>query len=351
MIEPSPIDLVYTWVDGADPDFAASLKKSKDNYEARKGAPPEQDGTGAHRFRDLDNLRYSLRSVEQNAPWVSRIFIVTNGQVPAWLNKSSHVHVVAHEEIFPEREHLPTFNASAIEMNLHRIPGLARFFLYLNDDLFFTRRTSPDYFFGNNGLPKILFAPWGLDPNPNQSIVWYRTLANLARLLNERFGPNHKWYQSAHGPTLFDRFELERVHSMWPELVMQTSRQPFREATDLQLHTLYANTLAALDAASGKDPAERHEKLTVHANDLRIISVGDPKVPWRDHLLEVIATPPRFLCLNDNVPFEISDAMDFSEIEATHRRFLQTLFPAPSIHEPPAASAQKLPGGSSRHPA
>ncbi len=39
------------------------------------------------RFRDLDNLRFSLRSVAQNAPWFQRIFIVTNGQVPRWLHQ------------------------------------------------------------------------------------------------------------------------------------------------------------------------------------------------------------------------------------------------------------------------
>jgi hypothetical protein len=31
-------------------------------------------------------LRYSLRSVEKHAPWVRNIFIVTNGQIPYWLN-------------------------------------------------------------------------------------------------------------------------------------------------------------------------------------------------------------------------------------------------------------------------
>ena len=33
------------------------------------------------RFRDNDELRYSLRSLEQHAPWLRHIYIVTNGQV------------------------------------------------------------------------------------------------------------------------------------------------------------------------------------------------------------------------------------------------------------------------------
>lgn len=33
------------------------------------------------RFRDNDELRFSIRSVEQFAPWLRHIYIVTNGQV------------------------------------------------------------------------------------------------------------------------------------------------------------------------------------------------------------------------------------------------------------------------------
>ena len=36
------------------------------------------------RFRDNDELRYSLRSLEQHAPWLRHIYIVTNGQVCAF---------------------------------------------------------------------------------------------------------------------------------------------------------------------------------------------------------------------------------------------------------------------------
>ena len=37
-------------------------------------------------FLDFDQLRFSLRSIEQYAPWIRHVFIVTNGQVPDWLN-------------------------------------------------------------------------------------------------------------------------------------------------------------------------------------------------------------------------------------------------------------------------
>lgn len=50
------------------------------------------------RFEDNDELRYSLRSVEKYAPWVRHIFIVTNGQIPHWLDlENPRVTIVTHE--------------------------------------------------------------------------------------------------------------------------------------------------------------------------------------------------------------------------------------------------------------
>ena len=36
---------------------------------------------------------------------------------------------------FSDRSHLPTFSSPAIEVHLHRIPGLSRHWLYFNDDV------------------------------------------------------------------------------------------------------------------------------------------------------------------------------------------------------------------------
>lgn len=332
-MESSPIDLVYTWVDGSDPVFTARLQKYKREHTARTGKVPNFGDIGPHRFRDLDNLRFSLRSVEQNAPWVRRILIVTNGQVPRWLRNNERIKIVTHSEIFPQPNNLPTFNSSAIEAQLYRIPGLSRFFLYMNDDFFFARPTPPEYFFGRNGLPKLLFASVNIDPDFDGAKPWYRKLARLAKLLDKRFGPGRIWQQGAHGPALFDRDEFERVYSMWPAEAEWTSKHRFRDETDLQLHALYANALVAADEEARKSEAERYEKVVFDEVDARTVSVGDPNVPWRDNLAEIVRNPPRFICLNDNVPPEHADKVDFGEIERAHRAFLEAMFPTPSPHE------------------
>src|SRR6185312_790542 len=189
------------------------------------------------------------------------------------------------------------------------------------------------YFFGKNGLPKLFFSPWGIDPAPKSDSLWLHQGANLARLLSSRFGSNKAWHFAAHGPMLFDKFALTLVQSLWKEQAAETSSHQFREVSDLLPHPLYANTLAALDAEANKPQTGRHEIETLDESELRVVSVGDPALPWRQDLDKQSSSPARFFCLNDNVPAEIADAVDFSEIEKAHKSFLETLFPAPSAHE------------------
>ena len=82
---------------------------------------------------DFDQLLYSLRSIEQYAPWIRHVYIVTNGQIPGWLDLSfERVTIVTHNEIYPDKSHLPTFSSPSIETHLHRIPNLSERFIYLN---------------------------------------------------------------------------------------------------------------------------------------------------------------------------------------------------------------------------
>ena len=56
------------------------------------------DDISASRFEDNEEMRYSLRSVYRHAPWVRHIFIVTNGQIPSWLNLDSpRITLVTHQ--------------------------------------------------------------------------------------------------------------------------------------------------------------------------------------------------------------------------------------------------------------
>ncbi len=94
--------------------------------------------------------------MERFAPWVRNIYVVTNGQIPYWLDLSHpRLKVITHEMIFSNRTHLPTFSSPAIETHLHRIPGLSKKFLYLNDDVLFGSEVFPDDFFTSGKGQKV----------------------------------------------------------------------------------------------------------------------------------------------------------------------------------------------------
>ncbi|XP_072758380.1 N-acetylglucosamine-1-phosphotransferase subunits alpha/beta isoform X2 [Anoplolepis gracilipes] len=147
-----PIDVVYTWVNGSDPVFLENLRKHVPIMDLR---------TAASRFSDKDELRYSLRSLEMYAPWVRHVYIVTNGQIPSWLDMDNpRMTLVSHEDIFLNKSDLPTFSSPAIESHIHRIPGISDKFLYFNDDVMLGAEVWPEDFITQPGGQKVYLAWW-----------------------------------------------------------------------------------------------------------------------------------------------------------------------------------------------
>jgi hypothetical protein len=145
----NPIDFVIIWVDGADEVWRAEKRQylSEHAYEDDNEV----------RYRDWENLQYWFRAVEKYTPWVRTIHFVTWGHLPVWMNtENPKLHIVNHKDFIPE-EYLPTFNSHTIELNLHRIEGLAEQFVYFNDDMFINQKMNPEDFF-KNGLPRDIFA-------------------------------------------------------------------------------------------------------------------------------------------------------------------------------------------------
>jgi hypothetical protein len=142
------VDLVYLWVDGNDLEWQAKRKPFQN-------VSTEIDVSGKCRYIDNDELRYSLRSVEKYAPWINKIFIVTDNQIPKWLNQENDkIKIIDHKDILPQ-DALPCFNSSVIEHFLYKIPELSEHFLFANDDMFFNDYLDTDYFFKKDGYPIV----------------------------------------------------------------------------------------------------------------------------------------------------------------------------------------------------
>ena len=169
------IDLVVLWVDGSDEEWL----KEKNKYLEIKGDSRE------NRFRDCDNLQYLFRGIEKYIPWANKIYFITWGHVPSWLNTNNErIVVVKHEEFIPQ-EYLPTFNSNVIELNLHRIKSLSNKFVLLNDDIFFLKpTTSKDFFI--NGKPADVYAEY-TQLATSYNDVHYMMKANILSIINKHF--------------------------------------------------------------------------------------------------------------------------------------------------------------------
>ncbi|GII99324.1 Stealth-like protein [Sediminihabitans luteus] len=229
-----PIDVVYTWVDGDDPRWQ---ERKAEAQRAVCGDSVHETAVSSSRYVARDELRYSMRSVEAYAGWVNRIVVVSDGQVPAWLDRTNErVVVVDHREIFSDPGVLPVFNSHAIESQLHHVPGLSDRYLYLNDDVFFGRPVRPELFFLGNGGTKFFLSDLVLDLDAptvrdfpvlaaaknNRDLVHART----GRIVTNKF---------KHTPHPQDRAVLERLEREHPEVFAAVAASRFRHPGDLSI--------------------------------------------------------------------------------------------------------------------
>lgn len=173
------IDVVIPWVDPTDKEWQASKNKFLEDLNNDKVDNSE------NRFRDWDNFKYVFRGIDKFMPWVHKIYLITCGQVPDWMNKEAddRLVIVNHSDYIP-KEYLPTFSSHPIELNLHRIKELSEHFIYLNDDYFVINETSPEDFFVD-GLP----CDYALeDPiTPDHKDIFNNILINNMVLLNSHY--------------------------------------------------------------------------------------------------------------------------------------------------------------------
>ena len=172
------MDVVITWVNGSEPSHIQQFIKytglGLDEVEIKK------------RFNEYGMLRFVLRSVHKYMPFARRVFLVTNGQVPTWWNKNNpQAQIVTHDQIFvtevegmkvPIADALPTFNSNAIEANLHNIPGLSKYFVYLNDDVLFTKPMVPWDFVEPETGKLLMPMKAATSPLNKRENVWFNSI-------------------------------------------------------------------------------------------------------------------------------------------------------------------------------
>lgn len=322
-LSPEPIDAVYLWVDGADPSFRARLLGASTSLP---GGPPAHESTDPSRFRDSGELRFSLRSLERFAPWVRRIYLVTDGQVPSWLALwSPKLRLVRHEAIFRNDASLPTFNSNAIELQLHRIPGLSRRFLYLNDDVFFGAAVTPDTFLPPDGTLRVFLQNTPLHDRRDTGPVHDRAYAHTQRVIDERWDRPGARLLPAHVPQLYDKEIVADLERALPEEFANTSAHRFRSADDLVLRVAYFYYLIEGRAGAPASATILEER----SRDYCFARLGRSPVANVLQLMEIARFRPRFFCIND----ETDDSLHARLLLRALPLFLQAMFPHKSSFE------------------
>lgn len=314
------VDMVYLWCDGEETEF----KKRRQKYvEGSEADIANEEVIGDKRFFDNDELRYSLRSLEKNANWINHVYIVTDRQIPKWLNLDyEKVTIVDHYEIMP-KEIIPCFNSTVIEYFIAFIPRLSEYFLYGNDDTFFGNKVIPgDFFVGDNPIVRVRRMK-----TQNENINRYSYINMITKSIDfiNHFYGKQNYYVPHHNIDAYRKSIYIDTFYKYQDALTKCMSNKFRNLNDL--HRVIFNL----------------EMLYTCKADLMI--VDDPK-PWRRVLNSIFPVywesyvdetsekafneikkyKPLLFCLNSN-----------NNCNIEHKRkivkFFEKLFPNPSKFE------------------
>lgn len=304
-----PMDMVFTWVDGADPAHAARRDAAKRANGRQGPSVPER----SRWYDSLGEIGFGVRSALACMPWLRTIHIVTDGQVPpvdAELIRSGRVRIVDHAEIIPE-QYRPAFASTVIESFLHRIPGLSEVYLYNNDDFMHGRVIARQEFCTASGLLRLrtvpamfraalrLAADWA-PPFLPQANPYTAGISNSARLCRRLGLPWRDIVFPRHLTQVYRVATAREVEQRFAEELHSARLRHFRSAAQLSWSTLAYSAECHMHGAHrqgyrpwpGKGPAdELFIDLARHGSARRQAAA------WQ----KVMRSQAAFICLN-NIP-------------------------------------------------
>ena len=333
----SPIDIVYLWVDGNDDGWRAKRQNASDLLSPQGNQTIARFGNVEGRFRDNDELRYSLRALTQFFPDHGHIYIVTDGQVPAWLKPSNRLSLIDHRDLIPEAS-LPTFDSGNIESYIHRITGLAERYFYCNDDVFFGAPVQVSDWFFEGGF----YVAWSDDPE----VVGHAmqtdatSLENASRLSKE-------WLKAAAEAQPGAWIQPKRVHQLDPAYTHTArtfahSPRPMLKSILMALEDEAADMFARVRSTvfrSWDKPtivsdfvlrwALAHGIAQIKDHSHLYVATGDAQVGPALEQLKTQFGQLDFFCINDTTDDAMPDDPRLTQVRHT----LQQLLPTPSAYE------------------
>ena len=308
------IDLVYLWVDGNDPEWQAK----RNAFFGRKVENSSSNFNG--RYVNNDELKFSLRSVERYAPWIRKVFIVTDNQKPKWLDISNpKIQIIDQNDILPDKS-LPCFNSNVLEHFLYKVPNLSEHFLLSNDDMFFNKTVLPTTFFAKDGFPIIR-----LNRKPFRRFRWFlreqifkkphklysKALFNAAELVKHKFGVFYNGLPHHNLDSYLKSDCLRVAEHIFKNEIDLTKMNHFRSANDIQ--RIVYSYVALAEKRGHLQYVSSKESLHVHIQKNR-------------HYEKLKKFNPTFFCMNDTEYADDNDRMKL-------KMWLSTRFPEKSKFE------------------
>ena len=301
------IDAVICWVDGNDP----ALREKRMQYVSPEQAS-RSDIAGDTRYASEGEIGWCVCSLLRNAPFIRHIWIITDDQVPPidgivkrnFPDNTIPISIVDHKDIFRGYEDaLPTFNSSALETMMWRIPGLADWFLYLNDDMMVTAPVTIDDVFTRDGRPIV-------------NGYWHSTLSARIAKFMKRDGHLHfrdfmlnsaeilgvrRFVRVPHVPRLYHRSAVESFYEVHPDLMQRNMRYRFRCPERFDNNSLFATLLMN----------EENGELRYRKDDVLYM---EPRKDERRHREEFARcrnlTEGKYLCINSFDGFSENDRQE-----------------------------------------
>lgn len=307
------VDAVITWVDGNDPEFQKSRASYSDFDDSGKVS-----ANNDARYQNRDELRYCVRSILTYAPWIRKVYIVTNGQIPHWYDPNQdRVIIVRHDEII-DKKYLPTFNSHVIESCLHNIPELSERYIYFNDDVMLLRTARPNDFFTESGLMRGFISSATIPNGPahagdTPSMVGIK---NARRLL---FSDNGYYFDSKFAHTYHPQRKsvAAACEEKFSDELHMCRLNKFRNTTDILCTSFLFPCFAY---ASGAGVFSKVRAWYFNIRDVSAINLYTSLLNFRGKV-----GGPASVCLNDHLPDD--QKYNFEEYENSLCNFLKTYYP------------------------
>jgi hypothetical protein len=285
------IDFVILWVDGAESEHRKKREYWLDQENGIYDYDPEQSVSDS-RFIQHDELKYCLRSIKQHAPWYRKIWLVTDNQIPSFLDPEllvqDRIEVVDHTVIFKDYEHyLPTFNTRAIATMVHRIPGLSECFVFSNDDVMIGSHVDKSFFFENK--KPIILGDW--HSVQRDEIVRLHKMGVINGAILEHFS-DKRFLNTSHVFYPMLKSQILRLKDKHETSFENNIRHKFRDVSQFVFESLFNHS-----CLNDFDSTPIGTELVVHFSN-ELCRIG--KLEKIEFLLDLIKKKNRkIFCVND----------------------------------------------------